>query len=172
MYLYITLTSSTLDSRHCLVRFFFWQIAKKNRPLPPPGAWTDKTTHMTSNKPIKIFCWFLQPTCSLSPTHLRLAHPIAAGSDLRLYLSRTHNMTLECRYLSNSGGCLKSLNTASPQWRPFKWDIWFVSLNLDAFFAPLGVLAEHVLQIAMALSSSATEKNWHRLAKTCSQMMT
>ncbi len=42
-------------------------------PLPPPGAWTDKTTHMTSNKPIRIFCWFVQPTCGLSPTHLRLA---------------------------------------------------------------------------------------------------
>ncbi len=34
-------------------------------PLPPPGAWTDKTTHMTANKPIRIFCWFVQPTCGL-----------------------------------------------------------------------------------------------------------
>ncbi len=29
-----------------------------------------------------------------------------------------------------------------------------------AFFPPLGILAEHALQIAMALSSSATEKNF------------
>ncbi len=78
-YLYITLTSSTLDSRHCPVRFFFSTDRKKIRPLQPPGAWTDKTTHMTSNKPIKIFCWFLQPTCSLSPSHLQLkSHPLAA----------------------------------------------------------------------------------------------
>ncbi len=28
---------------------------------------------MTSNKPIRIFCWFVQPTCGLSPTYLRLA---------------------------------------------------------------------------------------------------
>ncbi len=33
-------------------------------------------------------------------------------------------------------------------------------LKLDAFFPPPGVLAEHALQIAMALSSSATEKNF------------
>ncbi len=36
------------------------------------------------------------------------------------------NMTLECRYRSRSGGCLKSLNTVSPRWWPFKWDIRFV----------------------------------------------
>ncbi len=74
-------------------------------------------------------------------------------------------------YHSNRGGCLKSLNTSSSWWRPFKWDIWFVGLKLDAFFPPLGILAEHALQIAMALSSSATEKNF-QTAKTCSQMMT
>ncbi len=34
----------------------------------------------------------------------------------------------------------------------------FVVLKLDTFFPPLGMLAEHVLQIAMALSFSATEK--------------
>ncbi len=51
---------------------------------------------------------------------------------------------------------------------PYEWDIRFVVLKLDAFFPPLGILAEHALQIAM--SSSATEKN--RPAKTCSQMMT
>ncbi len=39
-------------------------------------------------------------------------------------------------------------------------DSRFVVLKLDAFFPPLGILAEHVLQIAMALSSSATEKNF------------
>ncbi len=33
-------------------------------------------------------------------------------------------------------------------------------LKLDAFFPPLRILAEHTLQIAMALSSSATEKNF------------
>ncbi len=67
---------------------------------------------------------------------------------------------LECRYRSNSGGCLKSLDTASSRWRPFKWDIRFVVLKLkDAFFPPLGILAEHA-QISMALSSSATEKNF------------
>ncbi len=37
--------------------------------------------------------------------------------------------------VSNSGGCLKSLNTASPRWWPFKWNIWFVRLKLDAFFS-------------------------------------
>ncbi len=50
-------------------------------------------------------------------------------------------MTLECRYSYSSGGCLKSFNTASPRWRPFKWDIRFVVLKLDAFF-PLVILAE------------------------------
>ncbi len=55
-----------------------------------------------------------------------------------------HNMTLEYRYRSHRGGCLKSLNIASPWWRPFKWDIRFVVLKLDAFFPPLRVLAEHV----------------------------
>ncbi len=35
-----------------------------------------------------------------------------------------------------------------------------VLLKLDAFFPPLRVLAEHSSQIAMALSSSATEKNF------------
>ncbi len=69
-------------------------------------------------------------------------------------------MTLECRYRSNRGGCLKSLNAALPRWLPFKWDIWFVRLKLDAFLPPLGVLAEYALQIAMVLSSSATEKNF------------
>ncbi len=39
-------------------------------------------------------------------------------------------------------------------------DSRFVVLKLDAFFPPLGILAEHALQIAMALSSSATEKNF------------
>ncbi len=66
----------------------------------------------------------------------------------------------ECRYRSNSGGWLKSLNTALPRWWPFKWDIRFVVLKLDAFFPPLGILAEHALEITMALSSSATEKNF------------
>ncbi len=33
-------------------------------------------------------------------------------------------------------------------------------LNLDAFFPPLRILAEHALQIAMALSSSVTEENF------------
>jgi len=33
-------------------------------------------------------------------------------------------------------------------------------LKLDAVFPPLGVLAEHGLQIAMALSSSAPEKHF------------
>ncbi len=75
-------------------------------------------------------------------------------------MSRTCNMTLECRYRSNSGGCLKSLNTASLRRWPFKWDIWFVRLKLDAFLPSHGVLAEHALQIAMVLSSSATEKNF------------
>ncbi len=70
------------------------------------------------------------------------------------------NMTLECRYRSNSGGCLKSLNTASPGWQPFKWDIRFVVLKLVAFFPPLGIFAEHALEIAMALSSSVTEKHF------------
>ncbi len=74
--------------------------------------------------------------------------------------SRMCNMTLDCRYRSNSGGFLKSLNTDSPRWWPIKWDIRFVELKLDAFFPPLGILAEHALQIAMALSSSATEKNF------------
>ncbi len=69
-------------------------------------------------------------------------------------------MTLECRYRSNSGGCLKSLNTASPRWRPFKWDIRFVVLKLDAFFPSLGKLAKHALQIEMPFSSSATKKNF------------
>ncbi len=40
------------------------------------------------------------------------------------------------------------------------WDIRFVVLKLDAFFPPLRILTEHTLQIAMALSSSATEKNF------------
>ncbi len=31
-------------------------------------------------------------------------------------------MTLECRYRTNSGGCLMSLNTALLRWSPFKWD--------------------------------------------------
>ncbi len=44
-------------------------------------------------------------------------------------------MTLKCRYRSKSGGCLMSLNTASPWWRPFKRDIRFVVLKLDAFFS-------------------------------------
>ncbi len=69
-------------------------------------------------------------------------------------------MTLECRYHSNNGGCLKSLKTASPQRRPFKRDKRFVVLKLDELFPPLGILAEQALQIAMALSSSATEKNF------------
>ncbi len=69
-------------------------------------------------------------------------------------------MTLEYHCRSNSGGCLKSLNIASPRWRPFKWDIRFVVLKRDAFFPPLRILAEHTLLIAMALSSSATEKNF------------
>ncbi len=33
-------------------------------------------------------------------------------------------------------------------------------LKLDAFFPPLRILAEHTLQIAMALSSSATAKKF------------
>ncbi len=33
-------------------------------------------------------------------------------------------------------------------------------LKLDTVFALLGILAEHALQTAMALSSSATEKNF------------
>ncbi len=33
-------------------------------------------------------------------------------------------------------------------------------LKLDAFFPPFWILAEHALHIAMALSSSATEKNF------------
>ncbi len=44
-------------------------------------------------------------------------------------------MTLEYHCRSNSGGCLMSLNTASPRWQPFKWDIRFVVLKLDAFFS-------------------------------------
>ncbi len=74
--------------------------------------------------------------------------------------SRERAIWRECHCRSNSGGCLKSLNTASPRWRPFKWDIRFVVLKLDAFFPPLRILAEHTLQIAMALSSSATAKNF------------
>ncbi len=36
-----------------------------------------------------------------------------------------------------------------------------ITINSDAFFPPLRILAEHALQIAMALSSSsATEKNF------------
>ncbi len=71
--LYLTLTSSThLACRRRLVRLFFDGSQKKS-PTTATGAWTDTTTHMTSNKPIKIFCWFVQPTCSLSPTHLHLA---------------------------------------------------------------------------------------------------
>ncbi len=50
----------------------------------------------------------------------------------------------------NSGGCLKPLNTASPRW-PFQWDIRWTWLR---------VLAEHGWQIAMTLSSSATEKHF------------
>ncbi len=73
--------------------------------------------------------------------------------------SQTCNLTLECRYHSNSGGSLKSLNTVSPRWRPFKWDIRFVMLKMYAFFPPLCILAENALQIAMVLSS-VTEKNF------------
>ncbi len=47
---------------------------------------------------------------------------------------RMRNM-LECRYRSNSGGCLNSLNTASPGWWPFKWDIRFVVLKLFFSFS-------------------------------------
>ncbi len=74
--------------------------------------------------------------------------------------SRERAIWRECHCRSNSGACLKSLNTASPRWRPFKWDIRFVVLKLDAFFPLLRILAEHALQIAMALSSSATAKNF------------
>ncbi len=49
--------------------------------------------------------------------------------------SRERAIWRECHCRSNSGGCLKSLNTASPRWRPFKWDIRFVVLKLDAFFS-------------------------------------
>ncbi len=42
----------------------------------------------------------------------------------------------------------------------FQVRLQFVVLKLDAFIPPLGILAEHAMQIAMALSSSATEKNF------------
>lgn len=54
-----------------------------------------------------------------------------------------------------------SFNTASPRWRLFRWAIRFVALKLEVFFPPLGILAERVLQTAMLLSSSATEKKDH-----------
>ncbi len=41
-------------------------------------------------------------------------------------------------------------------------------LKLDAFFSPPGVLVEHALQIAMALSSSATKEKF----QTCEDMFT
>ncbi len=40
--------------------------------------------------------------------------------------SRERAIWRECHCRFNSGGCLKSLNTALPRWRPFKWDIRFV----------------------------------------------
>ncbi len=42
-------------------------------------------------------------------------------------------MTLECRYHSNSGGCLKSLNTVSPRWWPFKGDIKVIAYGVRNF---------------------------------------
>lgn len=51
-----------------------------------------------------------------------------------------------------------SFNTALQ--RPFECDKSFVVLKLHAFFPPVGILAEHALQIAMVLSSTATEKNF------------
>ncbi len=69
------------------------------------------------------------------------------------------NMTLECRYRSRSGGCLKSLNTVSPWWWPFKWDIRFVVKTwrlFSSFLNPCWTCIAH----SNALSSSATEKNF------------